>query len=195
MQMEKSPSPLDHVATGWDSPNAYPLINAEQAWQQVLAGITENGIITQVFANELNQPQPVEGPDFMADYQYWSREFTPNTEIHLYDWPQVYQPVDGGVPVIKIRAISVIADENTLNALAENRDNQLHLWGMLNADQSQLQLAGWEALSRYNPIFQQGIISRQGDQVIFQGNEGDTFHPARCTKRFAQWHDRQCVWA
>ncbi len=165
----------DSVRAGWNAFGHYPLIPAEQAWQQVLAGVAENGIIVQTFTNKQNQPQPVAEPDFMADYQYWSREFTPNTEIHLYDWPQVFQPVGGGAPVLKVRNISIIADEDTLNGLVGSRDNQLHLWGILNADQTELQLTGWEALSEYNPIFQQGSILRQDDQVIFQSNEGSSF--------------------
>jgi hypothetical protein len=135
----------------------------------------ENRIMYQTIANEQNQPQPIEEPAFLADYQYWPREFTPGTEIHLYDWPQVYRPVAGGAPIIRVRNITVNADEETLNAIADGRDKQLHLWGLLSEDRTQLQLSGWEALAEYNPIFQQGVISRQGDQVIFRGNEGDTF--------------------
>ena len=166
---------FDNVSTDWSDSGLYPLISAEQAWQQVLAGVTQNRIMYQTIINEQPQPEAVVEPDFMADYQYWSRVLTPNTEIHFYDWPQVYRPVDGGTPIIKVRNITINAAEDILNAIADSRDSQLHLWGILNDDSTQLQLTNWEALSEYNPIFQQGVVTRQGDQVIFQGNEGDTF--------------------
>ncbi|MBE2221646.1 MAG: hypothetical protein IAF02_08910 [Anaerolineae bacterium] len=166
---------FDNVSTDWTDSGSYPLISADQAWQQVLAGVTQNNIMYQTIVNEQSQPEPIVEPDFMADYQYWSRVLTPNTETHFYDWPQVYRPVDGGAPIIKVRNITINAPEDILNAIADSRDSQLHLWGVLSADGTQLQLTDWQALSEYNPIYQQGVITRQGDQVIFQGNEGDTF--------------------
>lgn len=168
-------SVYDSVSTGWDMAGSYPLISAEEAWQHVLDGVIQNGILYQTIANEQDQPAPAPEPGAEEAYQYWSRELLPGTEVHLYDWPQVYQPIDGGSPVIKMRNITIMADDDTLNALADSRDNHLHLWGDLSDDSRQLQLIGWEALSEYNPISQQGVIMRQGNQVIFQGSEGDTF--------------------
>ncbi len=164
---------FDNVSTDWQPTGSYPLITAEQAWQQVLAGVTANNIMYHTIVNEQNQP--VEEPAFLDEYQYWPRTFTPGAEIHLYDWPQVFRPIDGGAPLIKVRNITINAPEDTLNAIADARDQQLHLWGILSEDKTQLQLTDWETLSDYNPIFQQGVITRQDDQVIFQGSEGDSF--------------------
>lgn len=170
-------SMFDNVVMGWNEVGTYPLITAEQAWQRVLAGVFENNIQYHMIPADMGQPvpMPVEEPDFLADYKYWPREFTPGSEIHLYDWPMVYRPVDGGAPLVKIRNMTLLADEATLNALSEARENQIHLWGTLNEEGTQLQLAGWEALGEYMPISQQGVVRRVNDQLLFYGNEGDIY--------------------
>jgi hypothetical protein len=163
----------DNVSTEWNGVGTYPLITAEQAWQKVLAGVFENNIQYQMMPADTGEVMPAVEP--AVEYQYWPREFTPGSEVHLYEWPMVYRPVDGGTPLVKIRGFQVVADEGTLNALADGRDNQLHVWGTLNEDKTQLQLAGWEVMGEYNPIFLQGVVRRQGEQLLFFGQDGSTY--------------------
>lgn len=166
----------DNTATEWTAVGNYPLITAEQAWQRVLGGVFENNIQFQTIMPDPGVVAPVEElPDYLADYQYWGREFAPNVETHLYEWPVVYQPVDGGTPLLKIRGFTVAADDATLNALAEARDQQLHVWGTLNEDKTLFQLAGWEALAEYTPIFQVGVVRWQGEQLVFYGEDGSIY--------------------
>lgn len=166
---------FDNTSTDWAAVGSYPLITAEQAWQQVQAGVFENSIQYQMMPADLGEPLPIEEPDFLADYKYWPRDFVPGSEVHLYEWPIVYQPVDGGDPLVKVRTFTVIADAATLSALVDGRDSQLHLWGTLNENRTQLQLAGWEPLGEYNPIYQQGVVRRQDEQLLFYGQEGDIY--------------------
>lgn len=166
---------FDSVATGWNDLGVYPLISAEQAWQKVLGGVFENNIQYWMIPADMGDPGMVEPPVISEDeYQYWPRTFTAGNEIHLYEWPQVYRPVDGGTPLLKVRQYTLAADDATLNAMAEVRDQQIHLWGTLNADNT-ITVAGWEPLGEYNPIFQQGVVRREGDQLIFTGIEGGTY--------------------
>lgn len=165
---------FDNTVTGWDDLGVYPLISAEQAWQTVLDGIYENNIQYWMIPADTGDVMPIEEPGFVDDYQYWPRTFTAGNEIHLYEWPQVYRPVDGGAPLLKIRQYTLAADEATLNAMADARDQQIHLWGTLNEDNS-LTVAGWEPLGEYEPIFQQGTVNREGEQLIFTSTEGDTY--------------------
>lgn len=166
---------FDNSTIDWNMLGNYPLISAEQAWQKVMAGVFENNIQYHMMPADLGQPMPFEEPAYLADYQYWPRMFAAGSEIHLYEWPVVYRPVDGGAPLVKIRAFNVIADEATLNALADGRDGQMHVWGTLNEDRSQLQLAGWEAMGEYNPIFQRGVVQRQNGELLFSGLEGENY--------------------
>ncbi|GIK58364.1 MAG: hypothetical protein HND44_17315 [Chloroflexi bacterium] len=166
----------DNTSTEWTAVGNYPLITAEQAWQRVLGGVFENHIQFQTIMPDPGVVAPVEElPDYLADYQYWGREFTPNSEVHLYEWPVVYRPVDGSTPLVKIRGFNVIADDATLNALAGARDSQLHIWGTLNGDKTELQLAGWEALAEYTPVFQVGVVRWQGDELRFYGEDGSIY--------------------
>jgi hypothetical protein len=166
----------DNTSTEWTAVGNYPLITAEQAWQRVLGGIFENNIQYYTIMPDPGVVAPVEElPDYLADYQYWGREFAPNVETHLYEWPVVYRPVDGGAPLLKIRGFTVAADETTLNALADARDQQLHVWGTLNEDKTLFQLAGWEALTEYTPISQPGVVRWQGEQLVFYGEDGSIY--------------------
>jgi hypothetical protein len=163
----------DNVSTEWNGVGTYPLITAEQAWQKVLAGVFENNIQYQMMPADAAEFAPMVEP--AVEYQQWPREFTPGSEVHLYEWPLVFRPVDGGTPLVKIRGFNVLADEGTLNALADGRDNQLHVWGTLNEDKTQLQLAGWEAMGEYNPIFLQGVVRWQGEQLLFFAQDGSSY--------------------
>ncbi len=165
---------FDSTTTGWDDLGVYPLVSAEQAWQKVLGGVYENSIQYWMMPADLGEAMPIEDPAFIEEYQYWPRTYAVGSEVHFYEWPQVYRTVDTGAPLLKMRQYTLAGDEATLNAIAEARDQQIHLWGTLNADNS-ITLAGWEALDTYEPVFQQGVVRREGDQLVFFGNEGDNY--------------------
>ena len=156
----------DSVSGDYEEPRRYPLISAEAAWQKVLDGVTANQIMYQIFGDDQFVGIPVEPFPIDQEYQSWMRQFTPGNEVHIYEWPMVYQPVNGGAPLIKVRNYTIQADEATLNSLAENRDAQIHLWGTFNADNS-ITLAGWETMNGYDTIFLQGNVQRDGDQLLF----------------------------
>lgn len=164
----------DNNPAEWVNLGTYPLISAEQAWQQVLGGILENNIQYSMMPADFGEPLPVDDPAFAEEYQYWPRTFTPGSDVHLYEWPQVYRPVNGGTPLLKMRQYTLLADEAALNAMADAREQQLHVWGTLNADNT-ISVAGWEALNTYEPIFQQGVVRRQDDQLLFYGQEGNIY--------------------
>ena len=165
---------FDSTTTGWDDLGVYPLVSAEQAWQKVLGGVFENNIQYWMMPADLGEPILIEEPGFVDDYQYWPRTYTAGNEVHFYEWPQVYRTVDTGAPLLKMRQYTLAADDATLNAIADARDQQIHLWGTMNADNS-ITLAGWEALDTYEPIFQQGVVRREGDQLVFFGKEGKNY--------------------
>ncbi len=154
----------------------YPLITAQAAWERLQTGVFENGILYTYNAGpETAVPEPaiaIEDPN--ADlYQFWMREYQPGDEIHLYEWPVAFLPIDSGAdPRIQIRNYLVQADSATLNALAERVGQQTHIWGQVGPDGNTIELAGWEPLEQINePIAGPGIISREGDQILYTSND------------------------
>ncbi|MAU01766.1 MAG: hypothetical protein CL608_31910 [Anaerolineaceae bacterium] len=160
----------------------YPLITAQAAWERLQSGVFENGILYNYSAGPetaVAEPAIAIEPDPNADlYQFWVREYEPGEEIHLYDWPIVFLPVDGGAdPRIQIRNYLVQADSATLNALAERVGQQTHIWGQVGPEGTTIELAGWEAVEENRePIAGPGIISREGDQVLFTSNESGNIY-------------------
>ena len=164
----------DSVATDYEQPYRYPLISAEAAWQKVLDGVTANQIIYQIFGDDQLVGIPVEPFPIDEKHQFWARTFMPGSEVHLYEWPMVYQPVNGGTPLIKVRNYTILADDATLNSMAENRDDLIHLWGIFNDDNS-IALAGWEGVSGYDSIYLDGTVQRDGEQLIFTDANGNVY--------------------
>lgn len=154
----------------------YPLISAQEAWEILQSGVVENNIPYQYAVRPelgLAEPAIVEEDPFVDLYQFWVREFEPGDEIHLYDWPIVFLPVDSdAAPRIQIRNYVIQADTATLNALAERVGEQTHVWGQIGPDGATLTLAGWEPIDlMLEPITGPGIITRSGEQVLFTNND------------------------
>ena len=155
----------------------YPVISAQQAWETLQSGVVENNILYQFVARpELAIAEPTiaieEDPN--ADlYKFWVREFEPGDEIHLYEWPVVFQPVDSNdAPRIQVRNYVVQADAATLNALAERVGEQTYIWGQVGPNGDTIELTGWEPIERIaEPPAGPGIINRDGDQVLFTNRE------------------------
>ena len=159
----------------------YPLISAEAAWEILQSGVVENNIpYTYGIGPEFAHDEPViEYEDPYEDlYQFWVREYAPGDEIHLYEWPSVYLPVDSAAePRIQIRNYVVQADAATLNALSEQVGQQVHVWGQIGPNNGTIELAGWEAIDQINnPVSGSGVISRVDDQLLFTSDEnGSTY--------------------
>ncbi|MBK8903862.1 MAG: hypothetical protein IPM53_21960 [Anaerolineaceae bacterium] len=153
----------------------YPLITPQEAWEILQGGVVENQIPYMYIFNPdlvLAEPDIIEPDPNAEQYQFWAREYVPGEEVHLYDWPIVYLPVDGGSPRIQVRSYIIQTDDATLNALAERVGQQTHLWGQIGADGKTFELTGWEAIDEMlEPISGPGVISREGDQVLFTNSE------------------------
>ncbi len=158
----------------------YPLITAQEAWEILQSGVVENQIPYMYIFNPdqaVAEPAVLEPDPFAEQYQYWAREYAAGEEVHLYEWPIVYLPVDGGSPRIQVRGYILQADDATLNALAARVGQQTHLWGQVSADGRTFELTGWEAIEQIlEPISGPGVISREGDQVLFTNSDTGTVY-------------------
>ncbi len=156
----------------------YPLISAQAAWERLQSGVVENNIpYNYAVSPELAIAEPtiaIEEDPNAGLYQFWAREYAPGDNIHLYEWPTVYLPVDANAsPRIQIRNYVVQADLDTLNALAERVGQQTHIWGVIGTDGTTIELAGWEPIEITTPTSGAGTISRDGDLVLFHRDEND----------------------
>lgn len=154
----------------------YPLITAQEAWEILQSGVVENqipymyGISPELAVSE---PAVIEPDPYAGLYQFWTREYVPGEEVHLYEWPVVYLPVDGGSPRIQMRNYIIQADDATLNALAERVGQQTHVWGQIGPDGTTFELAGWEAIEIIEPTSGPGTLIREGDRVLFHRDDND----------------------
>ena len=164
----------DSIPGEWEAAQRYPVITAEMAWQKVLDGVTANQIMYQILGDNDFIGIPTEPFPIDEEYQSWMRTFTVGNEVHLYEWPMVYQPVNGGSPLIKVRNYIIHADETTLNSLADNRNAQIHLWGTFNEDNS-ITLTNWEAMNGYDSIYLEGTVQRDGEQLLFTDANGNIY--------------------
>jgi hypothetical protein len=154
----------------------YPLISAATAWEKLQTGVLDNSIPYSFLPNFAIEPAVYEDP--YADlYQYWTRTYEPGAEIHLYEWPIVFQPAEGvGAPRIEIYNYVLDGDLALLNEIATNNGTQIHLWGQPSADGETLIVAGWEPYTNNEPVSEEGVISLVGDEVRFTGTfSGQTF--------------------
>ena len=161
--------PFDQLtATG-----VYPLISAEAAWQQIQDGI--DGNILFAITPGVEEPGISLDPP-LPGFQYWPREHQTGQEVHLYTYPTVFLPVDEGPPpLVNALNYTVQADDDTLQALADQLGVNVHFWGTLDANTNSLALAGWEPLPELNPLIKNGTIQRQGAQTLLIDQEGGAF--------------------
>ncbi|MCP5098080.1 MAG: hypothetical protein GY943_21240 [Chloroflexi bacterium] len=156
----------------------YPLRSADEAWQLVQDGIVKNNI-TYYYSPIYEDEAFFESELSIEEYRYWQRSYQPGEEIHMYNWPTIYLPADGvGTPRIETYPLALQANEADLQAIAaDNQYNQYHFWGVVSADGTTLELAGWEMLPQtYEPVFFQGTAQRDGDTVLFTTQEtGETY--------------------
>ncbi|KAA3654739.1 MAG: hypothetical protein DWQ04_34235 [Chloroflexi bacterium] len=156
----------------------YPLRTAEEAFQVLQSGIVENNIWYTYTPTDLEGPIPTEPfVEPFDEYRNWQRTYQPGDEAHLYTWPNIYLPADGsGAPRIETWPFSLAGSEEMLNEIAANANQQFHFWGVVGEDGKTLTLTGWEAIdNNREPIWGQGTIRRDGDQVLFESETGDIY--------------------
>jgi hypothetical protein len=148
----------------------YPLMSAEQAWQQLIENATVAG-------NVLYEMMPAEGfaPETFVEEpaidqpMYWPRVYQAGQEAHLYTWPTIYVSAEGNAaPRIETYPLALQASDETLQAIAASGSRMFHIWGTVAADGKTLEVAGFEALDEnvnYS-VFVEGTIGREGDQVV-----------------------------
>jgi hypothetical protein len=156
----------------------YPLRTAEEAFQLLQSGIIQNNIWYNYIQSGIEEPIPTEPfVEPFDEYRFWQRTFAPGEEAHVYTWPNIYLPADGnGAPMIQAWPFTLTGSDEMLQEIAAAPNNQFHFWGVVSEDGRNLTLTGWETLSYdRDSIFLQGNVRYDGDRVLFDTFEGETY--------------------
>jgi hypothetical protein len=153
-----------------DNLGRYPLLSAADAWAKLQSGVMENNIPYTFLPNPEAEMAVYEDP-FAELYQYWPRTYASGEEIHIYEWPIVFRPAESdGAPRIEMFGFVLDADPAILNEIAESAGSQVHVWGQVNEENKTVAVAGWEPFESNEPVSEEGVISRVGDEVRFTGS-------------------------
>ncbi|MCA9970941.1 MAG: hypothetical protein KC425_12035 [Anaerolineales bacterium] len=161
----------------------YPLRSAEAAWQLLLdEGINYDTtlFITYPQNPEQLQPQPVEDVPADQQYRYWERPYADGDSINLYAYPIVYMPLDEtAVPRIQVDRYQLTGPAEEMRAIAEYPGQQVRITGIIrgaaDATNRTLELVSWEPQENNEYQYMPGVIRRDGDQVLFDAEQGETF--------------------
>ncbi len=153
----------------------YPLIPATEAWSKLQAGIGSNSIPYIInppgSGAELIQSGPV-----INDFQSWQREYQPGELVQLYGWPTVYLPASGsGTARVQLFPFLLASEAEILNQIAENVGQQVTVEGVVGDDGRTVTVNNWAQVEEQEPISTQGIIRRDGEWVLLEALDGQTY--------------------
>lgn len=148
----------------------YPLISAEEAWQKLQSGSAANQLDYQI--NDIPLPS--------LNQQSWHRTAPTGETVQLYGWPISYQPVgQDGPPHIQLMPYILQADAPLLDEIATAVGQQIQVTGQVDADGRTLQATAWKPADDIEPLNLEGHIRYQGEQVLFDSEDGSSYQLAQ----------------
>lgn len=168
-----------NVLTRLETLGTYPLRSAEEAWALIQEGVTANNILfnwlPQPEAEQAAVSEPIMVED-MDEFRFWQREHQPGAEINLYGWPSIYLPVaEGGLPRIEMYPYILEGTAEQLQGIVDTEDGMIYVHGTLSADGQTLSIIDWEYMAQQEPLFLEGVIRRDGEQVQLVTTERETY--------------------
>jgi len=147
--------------------NSYPLIPASEAWARLQTGVVANNI-----PYALNKTTPV----LSGNVQSWQRPYPPGAMVQLYGWPNAYLPASGGGAArVQLYPFLLQGDEETINQIATAVGQQISLEGVMAEDGKSVTVNSWSVIEGLEPISLQGVIQREGEQVLLTADDGQTY--------------------
>jgi len=160
----------------------YPIRSAAEAWQTYLdEGIDYRRVMLNVMPGPDYVMPVYEEPsaDFMEKYRYWERVYQDGDTVQIQPYVMVFVPAfDGGLPRIQVDRYQLIADADSLWALAEQAGKIIYLKGIYRQQGHgpALELVEWRPLTEMGYFFTQGLVERRGANTFVAGEEGETFY-------------------
>jgi hypothetical protein len=153
----------------------YPVIPAADAWAKLQAGIAGNGIPYLIGPAADSEGAATSTPA-ISDFQSWQRAYEPGEAVQLVGWPTVYLPAAGsGTARVQLFPFLLQGEAETLNQIAEEIGQQVTLAGVVGDDGRSVTVNSWALAAEQEPLAAQGIIRRDGEQVLFEAESGQTF--------------------
>ncbi len=148
----------------------YPLITAADAWARLQNGVTANNIAYTVY--------PAAGtavPNPLSTARSWQRPYVPGQTVQLYGWPNAFLPASGsGAARVQLYPYQLAGNEEVINQIAEAAGQQIMVEGVMGDDGRSVTVSNWSPTSQ-EPLTWQGIVRREGDRVLFDTDDGQTF--------------------
>lgn len=143
---------------------SFPIISAEQAWQQFLADNTQAGVLANTMGS------------MKSDYQTWRPQYTSGQQVELFGYVTVYPAVEpGNEPYLSIDGFQVVG-KTTGMAEASKNITFMQVWGVFETgDKGQLQfnVSGWQK-SNFADRAYIGTVTRQGEKAYLHTDSGET---------------------
>ncbi len=160
----------------------YPLRSAEEAWQEVLnEGFDYMSRYWMTYPGpdfEMPEPGVYEPAPWEELYKYWNRTFNEGNSIVIVSYPLVYLPVNGDTaPRIMVDQYRLTGATEDLQALAEYAGQPVRIEGVVRGEMPAIviEMTGWQPEPNQEWQYKQGTIRFDGTQVLFDGDEGETF--------------------
>ncbi|GIK57889.1 MAG: hypothetical protein BroJett015_35520 [Chloroflexota bacterium] len=158
------------VMSNLETVGDYPLIPATEAWARLQSGVTANNIASTVY--------PAAGtavPNPLSTARSWQRPYAPGQTVQLYGWPNAFLPASGsGAARVQLYPYQLAGNEEVINQMAAAAGQQIMVEGVMGDDGRTVTVNNWSPTSQ-EPLTWQGIVRREGDRVLFDTDDRQTF--------------------
>lgn len=149
-----------------------PLRTADEAW----AFVQENFQSGQMMHNIIPTNPAYYGPPISQQGQktHWEQEYAVGQEVTLNSWIQIYRPADGSITprMITHMGLVLVGEPGELEAIANTatNGNNIRLTGTIigEADNLQLQVTGWEAITGPSDIYLTGTTRQIDGKMVLE---------------------------
>lgn len=161
----------------------YPIQSAQAAWELLTSGEIDYNQITFFTTPGPNYvfptPVPVPGID-EGLYKSWQNLPQNGGTVTIFPYPSVMTAVNNDAPPrIQVDQYRLIASDADLQAIVPYAGQQIRIVGTVNDMETTptLTLQSWEPVvnNSFEYIWLEGSISRSGDTVTFNSNDGQSF--------------------
>lgn len=148
----------------------YPLIPATEAWARLQNGVTANNIVYTVYPAA---GTAVTNP--LSTARSWQRPYASGQPVQLFGWPNAFLPASGsGAARVQLYPYQLAGNEEVINQIAEAAGQQIMVDGVMGDDGRTVTINNWSPTD-LEPLTWQGIVRRDGDQVLLDAGDGQTF--------------------
>ena len=161
-------NPQGQVGSAWVSREeyqpvgSYPVISAQQAWEQLLAGGANDNLRISYYPARDGNPQ------------YWGRYFAVGEIAHLFGRPTLLAAAEtGAFPYLELNNLILTGDLPGLIEYLQSNQGYIHVWGSVREQdgERQLLLSAWEPFDEFSSYFN-GTVRRTAEGNFLELSDG-----------------------